>query len=39
MGIYLSQEAFAITDMDVDGEQGTESQPKAQVDERVEVKG
>ena len=32
-------EAFAIMDMDVDGKQGTESQPEAQVDGRVEVGG
>ena len=32
-------EAFAIMDMDVNGEQGTESQPEAQVDGRVVVEG
>ena len=33
------EEAFAIMDMDVDGEQGTESQLEAQADGRVEVEG
>ena len=33
------EEAFAIMDMDVDGEQGMESQPEAQADRRVEVGG
>ena len=32
-------EAFTIMDMDVDGEQGTESETKAQADGRVEAKG
>ena len=32
-------EAFAIMNMDVDGEQGTESQPKAQTDGQIEVGG